>query len=60
MQINIILQGKGGVGKSYIASLMAQYYNKKGISTLCVDTDPVNQTFSQFQALRVKKLSVIE
>lgn len=60
MQINFILQGKGGVGKSYIATLMAQYYREKKIASVCFDTDPVNQTFSQFQNLKVSSLDILE
>lgn len=48
--INLTLQGKGGVGKSYVASLLAQYHRAKGADLQCYDTDPVNQTFAGFKA----------
>lgn len=60
MQINFILQGKGGVGKSYVATLLAQNYTSRKTSTLCIDTDPVNQTFSHFSALKVQSLEIME
>ena len=53
-KVNIVLQGKGGVGKSFIASVMAQYYYSKNKTPLCIDTDPVNATFHGFKALNVK------
>jgi CO dehydrogenase nickel-insertion accessory protein CooC1 len=49
--VHLSLQGKGGVGKSLIASLLAQFYKDHGVRAICVDTDPVNQTFSQYAAL---------
>lgn len=60
---NFILQGKGGVGKSFISSLIAQYYSESrgGIeSIVCVDTDPNNATFSSILALDVKHLSLFD
>jgi len=59
-KINIVLQGKGGVGKSFIASVMAQYYYAKKKTLLCIDTDPVNATFHGFKALNVKHLNLME
>ncbi|MDD7805961.1 MAG: conjugal transfer protein TraL [Endozoicomonas sp. (ex Botrylloides leachii)] len=58
--IHFILQGKGGVGKSYIASLLAQYQKEKSPSIKCFDTDPINKTFSQYSALDVKKIDLLE
>ena len=48
-KIHIILQGKGGVGKSLIAAVLAQYKASKGQNPLCIDTDPVNATFNGFK-----------
>ena len=39
---HFVLQGKGGVGKSFIASLITQYLTEKGRLEACFDTDPVN------------------
>src|ERR1700756_5314301 len=49
--IHLTLQGKGGVGKSLIASVLAQYFLRKGAAVRCVDTDPVNRTLAQYSAL---------
>jgi len=59
-KIHMILQGKGGVGKSFIASILAQYKASKGKSPLCIDTDPVNATFNGFKALNVKRLQIMD
>lgn len=37
-KIHFILQGKGGVGKSMISSLLAQYKLNQGESITCIDT----------------------
>lgn len=59
-KIHMVLQGKGGVGKSVIAALLAQYKISKGQKPLCIDTDPVNATFMSYKALRVKRLEIME
>lgn len=59
-KIHIILQGKGGVGKSLIAAVLAQYKASTGQNPLCIDTDPVNATFNGFKALNVKRLQIME
>jgi hypothetical protein len=59
-KIHMILQGKGGVGKSFIAALLAQYKESKGKKPLCIDTDPVNATFQGFTALDVQLLNIME
>jgi len=59
-KIHIILQGKGGVGKSLIAAVLAQYKTSKGQNPLCIDTDPINATFNGFKALNVQRLQIMD
>ena len=59
-KIHMVLQGKGGVGKSLIAAILAQYNVSKGKQPLCIDTDPVNATFHGFKALNVKRLQIMD
>ena len=58
-KIHMILQGKGGVGKSFIASTLAQHQYAKGKKPLCIDTDPVNATFNGFKKLNVRQINVM-
>ncbi len=58
--VHLVLQGKGGVGKSLISSILAQYFQEKEISLFCADTDPVNHTFSQYASLNVRRIEVLE
>jgi hypothetical protein len=59
-KIHMVLQGKGGVGKSFIATVIAQYKRSKGQQPLCIDTDPVNATFHGFKALNVHLLEIMQ
>jgi len=59
-KIHMILQGKGGVGKSFIAAVLAQYKLSQGQKPLCIDTDPVNSTFFGFKALNVRRLHIMD
>jgi hypothetical protein len=56
--IHLTLQGKGGVGKSLVASILAQYLREKGKEVRCIDTDPVNRTFAQYSALGADRLNL--
>lgn len=58
--IHIVLQGKGGVGKSYIASIIAQYCIENKGKTDCYDTDPTNHTFTGYKALKVEHVDIME
>lgn len=60
MQVDFILQGKGGVGKSLIASLLAQYYGSTGLAPRCIDTDPVNATFAGYRAFSAETLNIMD
>src|SRR5450631_4332130 len=58
-RVHITLQGKGGVGKSLVSLLLAQYLRRSGIALRCIDTDPVNDTFSQFKAIGASHLNLM-
>ena len=58
--IHIILQGKGGVGKSLVAALLAQYLEGKSEGELfCADTDPVNDTFAKYSAFNAERVKIL-
>ena len=60
MDLHLTLQGKGGVGKTLVTIMIAQYLINKGQSPLCVDTDPVNRSFMAFATLNVIPLDIME
>ncbi|EBM5962845.1 TPA: conjugal transfer protein TraL [Salmonella enterica subsp. enterica serovar 16:l,v:-] len=53
-------QGKGGCGKSVSTALLAMYKVSKGEKPVCIDTDPLNPTFSNYQKLNVRQLDIME
>ena len=59
-KIHMVLQGKGGVGKSMIAAVIAQYKAGNGQKPICIDTDPVNATFEGYKALGVRRLNIMD
>jgi hypothetical protein len=56
--IHLTLQGKGGVGKSLVAVILAQYLSKRGLQIQCIDTDPLNRTFAQYNAFAAERIQV--
>lgn len=61
--IHFVLNGKGGCGKSFIASMITQYlrHQHAGDASMvqCVDTDPTNKTVSQFTDFEAKELDIV-
>ncbi|WP_323144919.1 nucleotide-binding protein [Massilia phyllosphaerae] len=55
---NLVLTSKGGVGKSFIAWILAQYGKFKGYNIYCADTDPGNPTFARYKALQVHYIDI--
>lgn len=58
--IHMTLQGKGGVGKSFVASTIAQFKIEQGCHPPCFDTDPINATFHGYGALSVTRVEIME
>lgn len=59
-QVHFTLQGKGGVGKSFVSSLLVQYLRAKGDDVTAVDTDPVNATLAGYKAFGTQRLELME
>lgn len=57
--VNLVLQPKGGVGKSFVAAILAQYFGDKGLPLVCYDTDPNNKTLSSYPSLNVEVVDVL-
>jgi hypothetical protein len=57
--VHFILQGKGGIGKSVVASWLAEFLIQRGQPVRCIDGDPVNRSLSQHKALPAEKLDLV-
>ena len=58
--VHFIQQGKGGVGKSMIASILYQTLGLLGKQVAAFDTDPVNATLAGFQEFEVTCLDIMK
>lgn len=58
--VHLILQGKGGVGKSLTSSMLAQYLKASGKAVVAIDTDPTNATFASIRALDATHIQIME
>ena len=56
--LHFVLQGKGGVGKTITALLLAQCIADKGEPVTCIDTDPVNASFSSLSPLPSDRVAI--
>lgn len=59
-QVHFTLQGKGGVGKSLVASLIAQHLLDQGEPVEVIDADPVNPTLFGYEGMKVERLDLME
>jgi hypothetical protein len=58
--VHFILQGKGGIGKTLVSTILAQWLAPKDERPLrCYDTDQENPTFSRYKAMNVKHVPVM-
>lgn len=58
--IHFVLQGKGGIGKSFVSCLLAQYFQNQNANLKCFDLDQVNSTLSYYKALNVEHYDVLD
>jgi Mrp family chromosome partitioning ATPase len=57
--VHLVLNGKGGVGKSLVATWLAEFLISRGRSIRCIDGDPVNRSLSQYRALGAERLDLV-
>jgi hypothetical protein len=59
--VHLMLQAKGGVGKSLCSAFLAQYFNRiDGCTVKCIDTDPSNQTLAGYSDLNVNHINLLD
>ena len=59
-QVHFMLQSKGGCGKTFSASLLAQYFIKIGANLKGFDTDQENRDFHAYKGLPVRYVDVMQ
>lgn len=58
-QCNFVCMGKGGVGKSFVAWVLAQYGIHMRRDGYFADTDPTNATFAGYGGLNVQHINIL-
>lgn len=54
--VHFVLQAKGGIGKSFVSTLLAQHVINETGAVRCFDTDQENTTFAHYAALSVSHI----
>jgi hypothetical protein len=57
-KLHLVLQGKGGVGKTVAALLLSQCIEERGEPIVCIDTDPVNASLSSLSQMNPERVSI--
>jgi hypothetical protein len=57
--VHMTLQHKGGVGKSFVANCIAQYYLHEKRPAKVIDADPSNKSLAAYKALNVVALDIM-
>jgi CO dehydrogenase nickel-insertion accessory protein CooC1 len=57
--IHLVMQGKGGVGKTLVSTWLAEYLLTRRKEVRCIDGDPVNRSLAQYAALNADKLDLV-
>lgn len=57
--VNFVLQGKGGIGKSLVGKMLAEWFMKISAPVKCYDLDQENTTLAHYKALSVVHLNVM-
>lgn len=60
MNVELIMNAKGGVGKTHVAFHIAEFLNGRGVPVIGIDCDSNNSTFSAFKKLNVEALPLID
>ena len=58
--LNLILQAKNDVGKTYIASILAEYFQAKGSEFHGYDADKSESSFAKFEDFKVEPVEVVD
>lgn len=57
--VHLVTQKKGGIGKSTVARILAEYLLDKHGRVKCFDTDPSQPTFGRIKGLNVEHINIL-
>lgn len=59
-RIHLVAQGKGGAGKTFVASLLCQNFIRSNTAYKAFDLDPVNRSLTAISGLNVESWKVLQ
>jgi hypothetical protein len=60
-QVHVILQNKGGIGKTIVAMNLIQFLrDERNLQVTAIDLDPMNHTLAEYAGLRAKSVDLFE
>lgn len=57
--VHLVLQSKGGIGKTYVAGLLAQAHWEAGVQVSVIDADPLAPKLSRYKSLDPTRLDLM-
>src|SRR5574337_66672 len=57
--IHLVMQSKGGVGKTVVASLLAQALKEEGKQVRCLDLDSLNPSFAAISGIGAERVDLL-
>ncbi|WP_148648665.1 nucleotide-binding protein, partial [Roseibium aggregatum] len=58
--VHIVMQGKGGAGKSLTSSMLVQYFQHADYNVQAIDLDPTTPTLSAIRALKAVPIQIMD
>lgn len=58
--VHFVMNGKGGIGKSYVSGLIQQSYMEKNVPVMGIDTDPANATLLSHKEYTVEHIKLFD
>jgi len=58
--IHMICASKGGVGKSFVARLLAEHFQSRSITPICIDLDASNRTFASYDVFNAEEFLLLD
>lgn len=59
-KIHVVLQNKGGIGKSLVSFNLIQYLRENRKQVEAIDLDPMNHTLAEFAGIRAKRVDLFD
>jgi CO dehydrogenase nickel-insertion accessory protein CooC1 len=59
-RVHLVLQGKGGIGKTFCANLLVQYHQHIGRPVKAYDCDPVSASLTSVSGLSAEAVQLMD